>query len=58
MNTYSVIWLNREVAKVFADRVIADNRQMDFYIGNNIVASFDRKFATSIRCHGERKEQG
>lgn len=50
MKTYSVYWLNREVATVCADRFSSDGKQTYFYIRNNVVASFDREFATSVRC--------
>ena len=50
MKTYSVYWLNREVATVCADRFSSDGKRTYFYIQDNVVASFDREFATSVRA--------
>ena len=50
MKTYSVYWLNREVATVCADRFSSDGKRTYFYFQDNVVASFDREFATSVRA--------
>ena len=57
MNTYTVYWIDREVATINADRFVADGRRMYFYIGDFVVASVERVFATKVMFFEGKKKQ-